>query len=497
MSTLDPQPTTASESRPERDIEEDVETPSALPPSWVRFAPKIDTRASDWKPDDDHWQDELEPRIAALIQAEHVSLLVGSGLTTAIGYAVGASTQGMARAELTSPLAPAIAKAADASANRMGRGAANIEDDIRAIRQLLDGLEVAASAAGEDRPGDGKDSATETPILSFADSARSYCDELSQELDSLLTNFAKNILAAERGIRAGLVPIEADGEPLQKANTARRLLGSFLLTFASRAASRERLHIFTTNYDRLLEFACDLAGVHVLDRFVGSIEPVFRSSRLGLDLHYNPPGIRGEPRYVEGVVRLTKLHGSLDWRFQDGPWGRRDVARVALPFGADESHPAVGPYGGSIMIYPNAAKDVETLEYPYADLFRDFAAAACQPNGVVVTYGYGFGDDHINRVLRDMLTLPSTHLLIIAFDDTDGRITTFDESVGRPAQVSIMVGSDVASLDKLVGRFLPKPAIDRITWRLAELLERRGTVRRGLATPDKTTGRPIEEGDGT
>jgi hypothetical protein len=57
-----------------------------------------------------------------------------------------------------------------------------------------------------------------------------------------------------------------------------------------------------------------MLGLHVLDRFVGRMNPVFRASRLGVDLHYNPPGIRGEPRYLEGVVRLTKLHGSIDWR---------------------------------------------------------------------------------------------------------------------------------------------------------------------------------------
>ena len=65
------------------------------------------------------------------------------------------------------------------------------------------------------------------------------------------------------------------------------------MSFASRAASRERLHAFTTNYDRLIEHGCDLAGLRVVDRFVGALTPVFRSSRLELDLHYNPPGIRG------------------------------------------------------------------------------------------------------------------------------------------------------------------------------------------------------------
>ena len=74
------------------------------------------------------------------------------------------------------------------------------------------------------------------------------------------------------------------------------------------------------------------------------------------------------------------------------------------------------------MIYPNPAKDVETLNYPYAELFRDFAAAACRPNSSLVTYGYGFGDDHVNRVIKDMLTIPSTHLVIISWDRTNPEV---------------------------------------------------------------------------
>lgn len=58
------------------------------------------------------------------------------------------------------------------------------------------------------------------------------------------------------------------------------------------------------------------------------------------------------------------------------------------------------------MIYPNAAKDRETADYPYVELFRDLAVAVCRPNSTLVTYGYGFGDEHVNRVIRDMLTIP-------------------------------------------------------------------------------------------
>jgi hypothetical protein len=245
----------------------------------------------------------------------------------------------------------------------------------------------------------------------------------------------------------------------------------FLMSFASRTASRERLNLFTTNYDRLIESGCDAAGIRVLDRFVGALEPVFRSSRLDIDMHYNPPGIRGEPRYLEGVVRLTKLHGSLDWRYDKD---LKVIKKVGLPFGAAADHRSIPlDNAQSVMIYPNPMKDRETSEYPYVELFRDFAAAVCKPNSTLVTYGYGFGDDHINRIISDMLTIPSTHLLIISWDDKDNRIRRFYVNQGFVSQISLLIGSHFGDLSTLVEQYLPKPSIDRITNRMSELLSKR------------------------
>jgi hypothetical protein len=111
-------------------------------------------------------------------------------------------------------------------------------------------------------------------------------------------------------------------------------LVSFLMSFSSRTATRDRLHIFTTNYDRIIEAGAEIAGIRLIDRFVGTIAPIFRSSRLEVDYHYNPPGIRGEPRYLEGVARFTKLHGSLDWYTTEGA-----IRRFGLPFGASSVEP--------------------------------------------------------------------------------------------------------------------------------------------------------------
>ena len=381
----------------------------------------------------------IEPWLSAVFQAEHLNLLIGSGFTVAVG--------GLAKSVATdmdaTPLGTSFDKRIDThaltSAKAMGRGKANIEDQFRTALALLEGLKIAEQTKKH--------------------------EQLKSALDIRLSKFLESLLATEAGI------VEADENVWGSAISA---LQSFLLSFASRSASRERLHIFTTNYDRLVEYGCDLAGLRIIDRFVGTLEPVFRSSRIEVDLHYNPPGIRGEPRFMEGVVRLTKLHGSLDWLLDKRT---RNIVRRGIPFGAGPTYPHVpGSPLDTVMIYPNASKDIETTAYPYAELFRDMAAAFCRPNSVVVTYGYGFGDDHVNRVLLDMLTIPSTHIVIIVYA-ADDRLSTFLGKAGRKAQISLLVGAHFADLETLVENYLPKPAIDHISGRVAELLKNRAPMK--------------------
>ncbi|MDX2199498.1 MAG: SIR2 family protein [Phycisphaerae bacterium] len=400
----------------------------------------------------------IEPWLCSLFQAEHLALLVGTGLPIALGHVASAASASMSSDRFPGELSTEIETEAVRSARAAGRGdEPNIEDRLRAAIALYEGLRIASDAR-----------------------AASLLAQIQRQITALL----KTVLKGEEDF-------------LTKArsatdNSAADVLASFLLSFASRAGTRDRLQLFTTNYDRFIEFGCDRAGIRIIDRFVGAVEPMFRASRLNIDMHYNPPGIRGEPRYLEGVIRLTKLHGSLDWR-ADGS----TIRRCMLPFGAKESHPEIptpsiaasaaspqetnpgrdekpaGPYN-SVLVYPNPAKDIETLSYPYAELFRDFAASMCRPNAVLVTFGYGFGDDHINRIIRDALTIPSTHLVIISFDDPGGRVSRFCSRVGSGAQMTILLGSHFGDLTMLVRHYLPKPALDSARARKTGLLQRRG-----------------------
>lgn len=403
------------------------------------------------KPGDVFGPDKLRPRIepwlTALCQSEHLSLLLGSGLSHAMPrLATGKPLPGMGSGDFGGENV-LVNTEAKRSAEASGRGDGNIEDQIRASNELLRGLEILGSSD---------------------EVSREKAVALREKLAAVLAVFAASILRGEHGL------ITADDE---KRERAFNYLVSFLMSFASRTDTRDRLHVFTTNYDRFIEAGAEAAGLHLLDRFVGSLAPVFRSSRLDLDMHYNPPGIRGEPRYLEGVARFTKLHGSLDWVDCE-----RSIRRVGVPFGVNDITPYLDAPGTEnadamrLMIYPNAAKDRETASYPYVELFRDFAAAACRPNHTVVAFGYSFGDEHINRVIEDMLSIPSTHLVVISYDDPLGRIMKTYERLGRHAQISLLIGDHVGEFRSLVDHYLPKPAIDRTTFRMAELLKSRWGV---------------------
>ena len=388
----------------------------------------------------------IEPWLTALFQSEHLALLVGSGFSHAVHrLATGNGLSVMAPSKLNH-FHDEITTAAKRSAIAAGRQDGNIEDQLRVGNELLRGLEILGGAD---------------------ETLQETTGGLKNDLKGLLENFAASILKGENGL------ITAKLEDLE---TAFNYMVSFLISFASRTGTRDRLQIFTTNYDRFIEAGSEVAGLHLLDRFVGSLLPIFRSSRLDVDMHYNPPGIRGEPRYLEGVAKFTKLHGSVDWVESN-----KTIRRVGLPFGATEIKPYLhapglpGVEALQLMVYPNSAKDRETAAYPYVELFRDFAAAVCRPNNTLICFGYSFGDEHINRVIEDMLTIPSCHLVVISYSDPLGRIMRIYESMGRHAQTTLMLGNHLGDFKTLVDNYLPKPAIDRTTFRMAELLKARWT----------------------
>lgn len=74
---------------------------------------------------------------------------------------------------------------------------------------------------------------------------------------------------------------------------------------------------------------------------------------------------------------------------------------------------------------------------------------------------------------RSPVRLAIPHLVVISYDDPLGRIMRTYKRLGRHAQVTLLVGDHLGDFKTLVDQYLPKPAIDRTTFRMAELLKSR------------------------
>jgi len=180
-----------------------------------------------------------------------------------------------------------------------------------------------------------------------------------------------------------------------------RLLGS-------RQPGQNSPWIFTTNYDLAIEWAAELLGIHVVSGFSGMHYRHFEPTCFDLGL-MNLQG-RGEARFGAYNLFLAKLHGSLSW-LQRGDDLIERPAREAwseindFANGSSESCPAT-------IILPNTAKYVDTTGFVYGEMLRRFSEFLSRRSTLLIVSGYGFGDEHINRLLLSGLRNPTLQLIV-------------------------------------------------------------------------------------
>jgi hypothetical protein len=179
---------------------------------------------------------------------------------------------------------------------------------------------------------------------------------------------------------------------------------TFIRKILTRPLNLKRVNIFTLNYDTLVEQAADTEGVVLLDGFIGTHRRVFRPESYEQDLYFPAETTEGRVHRFDRVLHLYKLHGSISWRASD--------SNIDNPYGV-ESAPFDSQISQALLIYPTPAKYGETLGMPYSEMFRRFATAVVRPQSVLFVIGYGFGDEHVNAIIRQALAIPSFTLVIV------------------------------------------------------------------------------------
>lgn len=185
---------------------------------------------------------------------------------------------------------------------------------------------------------------------------------------------------------------------------------AFINTVSRLVKTPSKLTIVTTNYDTLIEDAADSIDYTVMDGFSFSYRPHFDSDMFEWNLVKDVENIKTrEHEYKKNIINLLKLHGSLTWEREEcnEPEKRRIYRK--------DKRDVVKP----IMIFPSSNKYRMSYEEPYFELFAKFQELLKRSNTLLITTGFGFGDDHISQMITQAILHNKSMAVLVSDYDID------------------------------------------------------------------------------
>lgn len=226
-------------------------------------------------------------------------------------------------------------------------------------------------------------------LLSATQSAASLSPDSSVEEAFIATS--------TEAIRAACDFVDADTDLTHHETLIRKL--------ANRDPRHGRLEIFTTNYDLAFETALQNIRFTAIDGFGYGSRARFSGANFEQDIVLRGP--RGELELAPNVVRLLKLHGSVDW--DETPHGIRRTATPANP----------------VLIYPSSNKYQQSYRQPYMEAVARLQATLRRQNTTVLVIGFGFNDDHLTQPLVDALMgEPTLQFVVVSPEALTGATRT-------------------------------------------------------------------------
>ena len=164
----------------------------------------------------------------------------------------------------------------------------------------------------------------------------------------------------------------------------------------TRIERKVAVEVFTTNYDTLLERGFEEERAPVFDGFVGSRRPFFSAGSL----------LHSEAAPARNWTRLWKIHGSVNWHWEEESDGRKRIVR-----GVEGSE--------GELIFPSVHKYDQSRKQPYVAILEHLRHVLNRDKEtLLITAGYSFGDEHVNEVIFDALEVRDrTHLVALQFEE--------------------------------------------------------------------------------
>lgn len=170
-----------------------------------------------------------------------------------------------------------------------------------------------------------------------------------------------------------------------------------LRKLARRRIRDPRLKVFTTNYDMCFENASAELGMMIVDGFSYTRKRRFDGQYFNYDVVDRN---RDEQNFIQGVIQLFKLHGSVSWVRKDN-----NIFESLKP--SPET---------ACLVYPAKGKYQQSFIQPHLELLSRFLEYLRQPNSCLVVSGFGFNDDHLSEpILAAVKSNPSFKLIVSDF----------------------------------------------------------------------------------
>lgn len=203
-----------------------------------------------------------------------------------------------------------------------------------------------------------------------------------------------NIENAIRKVTTNLIK-KKENESLREVIVGEKNLrfSAFIKKFS---ISKSGLTVVTTNYDRLLEFASEVAGVPVDNLFYGKNISVLDVKKSHMSFCERIDGVgRTSKRIFTPKLLIYKPHGCLGWYMHNGK----------------PIHSSHDLNLERLIITPGANKFRNGYDSPF-DLHRTKANSAIDNASKFIVIGYGFNDEHLETHLKQRI-LANTSTLII------------------------------------------------------------------------------------
>ncbi len=176
---------------------------------------------------------------------------------------------------------------------------------------------------------------------------------------------------------------------------------------------RNPINIFTTNYDLYSERALDELGFFYNNGFTGTYERKFNPISYNYAFVENMNLNKDVWDRITNFYNLYKIHGSINWVNKNSVVIEKPIENIT---------------DDTVMIYPTPLKDRTTLMTPYSDLMRNMQQSLMKNNSILVTLGYSFSDDHINRIILNMLSVPSFRLVVLGSGTNIEKLISVNDS---------------------------------------------------------------------